>query len=138
MTWAALRWVLLMFLVAPGLEAPLVAHPDAPVKPIRVWSGMASWYGPRFQGRKTASGEHFDMTALTAAHPTLPFGTLLRVTYPKTGRSQLIRINDRGPFVEGRELDVSYQVATRLGLVSGGVGRLRIELLELPERRARQ
>jgi rare lipoprotein A len=136
MTWAALRWVLLMFLVAPGLEAPLIAHSEAAIKPIRVWSGLASWYGPKFQGRATANGEHYDMTGFTAAHATLPFGSLVRVTNPRTGRSAVVRINDRGPFVEGRELDVSYQAATRLGLVSRGVARLKIELLEVPERRA--
>jgi rare lipoprotein A len=136
MTWAALRWVLLMFLVAPGLEAPLVAHREVEIKPIRIWSGLASWYGPRFQGRATANGEHYDMTGFTAAHATLPFGSLVRVTNSRTGRSAVVRINDRGPFVEGRELDVSYQAATRLGLVSRGVARLKIELLELPERRA--
>lgn len=136
MTWAALRWVLLMFLVAPGLEAPLVAHPEAAVKPIRVWSGLTSWYGPRFQGRPTANGEQYDMTGYTAAHTTLPFGSLVRITNPRNGRSAVVRINDRGPFVEGRELDVSYQAATRLGLVSKGVARLKIELLEVPERQA--
>lgn len=127
-----------MFLFTPGLEAPLVAHPDAPIKPIRVWHGLASWYGPRFQGRLTANGERFDMGAPTAAHQSLPFGSLLRVTNPRTGRSAVVRINDRGPYVEGRELDVSFQAATRLGLVHGGVARLKIELLELPEHRTAQ
>jgi rare lipoprotein A len=74
------------------------------------------------------------MTGYTAAHTTLPFGSLVRITNPRNGRSAVVRINDRGPFVEGRELDVSYQAATRLGLVSKGVARLKIELLELPER----
>jgi rare lipoprotein A len=135
MTWAALRWVLLMFLFAQGLEAPLIAHPSAPIKPLRVWTGLASWYGPSFQGRITANGEQFDMTALTAAHPTLPFGSILRLTNPKSGKSQVVRINDRGPYIEGRELDVSYAAATHLGLIDGGVVRLRLELLEVPQRR---
>jgi len=72
------------------------------------------------------------MFAATAAHPWLPFGSLLRLTNPKTGHSQLVRINDRGPFIDNRELDVSYLVAFRLGLVETGVARLRIELLEEP------
>lgn len=75
------------------------------------------------------------MTALTAAHPTLPFGSLVRVTNPKTGKSEVVRINDRGPFVEGREVDVSYQVASKIGLIEGGLVRLRLELLEVPQRR---
>jgi rare lipoprotein A len=135
MTWAAVRWILLMFLFAQGLEAPLVATPSTPIKPLKVWTGIASWYGPRFQGRTTANGEQFDMTALTAAHPTLPFGSLVRVTNPRSGKSQVVRINDRGPFVEGRELDVSYAVANKIGLINGGLVRLRLELLEVPPHR---
>jgi rare lipoprotein A len=134
MIWAALRWLPLMFVVAQGLEAPLVAHPTQPVKPIRVWSAQASWYGTRFHGRKTASGEKFDMYAPTAASPTLPFGSLIRVYNPKTQVSQLLRINDRGPFADDRDLDVSYLVACRLGMREQGVARLRIELLEVPKR----
>jgi rare lipoprotein A len=124
-----------MFVIAPGLEAPLVAVTSTPIKPLRVWSGLASWYGPRFQGRLTANGEQYDMTAATAAHPTLPFGSLLRVINPKTGKSMLVRINDRGPYVEGRELDVSYAVATKLSLIDRGIAKLRLELLEVPGRR---
>jgi rare lipoprotein A len=123
-----------MFLVAQGLEAPLVAHPSQPIKPIRVWSGRASWYGSKFHGRKTADGEKFDMYAATAASPTLPFGSLIRVYNTKTHVGQLVRINDRGPFVDGRDLDVSYLVACRLGIRDQGVSSLRIELLEVPKR----
>src|ERR1700676_1516846 len=126
MIWAALRWVPLMFLVAQGLEAPLVAHPTQPIKPIKVWSARASWYGGKFQGRKTASGEKFDMYALTAASPDLPFGSLIRVSNPKTHTGQLVRINDRGPFAGKRELDVSYLVACRLGIQEQGTSRLKI------------
>src|SRR5437016_5449049 len=80
----------------------------------------------------TTSGQAYDMFAATAAHPSLPFGSLLRLTNPKTGQSQLVRINDRGPFWGDRELDVSFLVASRLGIVECGVARLRIELLEEP------
>jgi rare lipoprotein A len=134
MFWAAFRWLPLMFLVAQGLEAPLVAHPSQPIKPIRVWSARASWYGGKFQGRKTASGERFDMYEATAASPDLPFGSLIRVYNTKTHVGQLVRINDRGPFVDDRELDVSYLVACRLGIQEQGISRLRIELLEVPKR----
>lgn len=133
--WAAVRWGLLMFLVAPGLEAPLVAHPNEPIKPLRVWMALASWYGPGFEGRLTANGEIYDTQASTAAHPSLPFGSILRVVNPKNGRSHVVRINDRGPFVEGRELDVSHSVAKRLGMEDRGLAWLRIELLEVPRRR---
>jgi rare lipoprotein A len=74
------------------------------------------------------------MFAATAAHTWLPFGSLVRVVNTHTGRSQLVRINDRGPFIDDRELDVSYLVAERLGLVGHGVSRVRIELLEVPQR----
>jgi rare lipoprotein A len=134
MIWAALRWLPLMFLIAQGLEAPLVAHPTQPIKPIRVWSAKTSWYGGKFHGRKTASGEKYDMYASTGASPDLPFGSLIRVSNPKTHTAQLVRINDRGPFVDDRELDVSYLVACRLGIQDLGVARLRIELLEVPKR----
>ncbi len=135
MIWAALRWVPLMFLIAPGLEAPLVARTSEPLKPIRVWSGKASWYGGKFQGRKTASGEKYDMYATTGASPDLPFGSLIRVSNPKTHAAQLVRINDRGPFIDDRDLDLSYLVACRLGIQDQGVTRLKIELLEVPKRR---
>ena len=135
MFWAAGRWLLLMFLFTPALQAPLVARPSEPIKPLRVWEGNASWYGSRFHGRKTASGELYNMNATTAAHLSLPFGSLVRLVYPKTGKSQIVRINDRGPFIEDRELDVSASTAARLGMVDRGVARLRIELLEVPKRR---
>jgi rare lipoprotein A len=123
-----------MFLLAQGLEAPLVAHVSQPIKPIRVWSAKTSWYGAKFQGRKTASGEKYDMYGATAASPDLPFGSLIRVSNPRTHAAQLIRINDRGPFIDDRELDVSYLVACKLGIQDRGVSRLRIELLEVPKR----
>src|SRR6266550_8408669 len=94
--WAALRWVPLMFLIAPAMEAPLVAHRSDPPKAIKTWVGNASWYGPGFNGRKTANGEIFDSEALTAAHPNLPFGSMLRVVNTRTGKFELVRINDRG------------------------------------------
>jgi rare lipoprotein A len=93
----------------------------------------ASWYGEPFHGRKTANGETYDMNAMTAAHKEYPFGTLLRVTYPKTGRSVTVRINDRGPFVMGRQLDLSYAAARQLGMLPEGVGRVRVEVVAVDE-----
>jgi rare lipoprotein A (peptidoglycan hydrolase) len=123
---------LLMLALTPSLEAPLVAKPTQAIKPLRVWFGQASWYGPTFEGRTTASGELYDMTASTAAHINLPFGSMVRLINTRTGKSAVVRINDRGPFVKDRELDVSYQVAERLGIINRGVARLRMELLQLP------
>jgi peptidoglycan lytic transglycosylase len=130
----AFGWPLLILLSALGLQAPLAARPAEAPKPIRTWTGVASWYGPRFQGRKTASGQPYDMFAPTAAHPWLPFGSLIRVVNLRTGHSQLVRINDRGPAVDDRELDVSFLAASRLGLLDRGLARVRIELLEEPPR----
>lgn len=98
----------------------------------------ASWYGPKFHGRPTASGERFDMNALTAAHKTLRFGTRLRVTNPDTGRSVVVTVNDRGPFIRGRDLDLSYAAAREIGLAGKGVGRVRIEYLGRNMRYARR
>jgi len=134
MIWAGLRWVPLMFFIAPVMEAPLVAHLNEPVKPIKTWRGNASWYGPGFNGRKTANGETFDCEALTAAHPNLPFGSLVRVVNARTGQFELVRINDRGPYQEGREIDVSYRVARKIGLIHSGVSQVRLELIQLPEK----
>ena len=127
---AALSWPLVVLLITPGLQAPLAAHPSTAPKAIQAWSGMASWYGRKFDGRKTASGQMYDMFAATAAHPWLPFGSLLRLTNVKTGHSQLVRINDRGPYSNDRELDVSFVVASRIGMINLGVAGLRNELLE--------
>ena len=134
MTWAAVRWVLLMFLIAPVMEAPLVAHLTQPINPIKTWTGNASWYGPGFSGRKTANGEVFCTEALTAAHPNLPFGSLVRLVNPRNGKSVLVRINDRGPYQEGREIDVSYRVARSLDVIHAGVSQVRLELMQLPAR----
>jgi rare lipoprotein A len=92
---------------------------------------LASWYGPRFHGRKTANGEVFDELAYTAAHKKFRFGTLLRLTNPNNERSIIVRINDRGPYIRGRELDLSRAAATELGIIDKGVARLNIEQVTL-------
>lgn len=91
--------------------------------------GRASFYGRRFAGRPTASGERFDPGQLTAAHRTLPFGSKVRVINPKNGRSVVVRINDRGPFHGKRVIDISRAAAEEIGLVSSGVGEVELELL---------
>ncbi|NJL83598.1 MAG: septal ring lytic transglycosylase RlpA family protein [Chloroflexaceae bacterium] len=92
-------------------------------------SGMASWYGPGFHGRRTASGEVFNQNAMTAAHRTLPFGTQVRVTNVRTGQAVIVRINDRGPHARGRAIDLSTAAARAIGLVRSGVAPVRIEIL---------
>lgn len=89
-------------------------------------TAVASWYGPKFHGRQTSSGERFDMYRLTCAHKELPFGTVLEVTNMANGKSVRCVVNDRGPFVAGRDLDLSYAAAEEIGLVNSGTGRVRI------------
>ncbi len=95
-----------------------------------VETGMASWYGEKFHGRPTALGETYNMYAMTAAHKTLPLPTQVRVTNLENGRSAELRVNDRGPFVKGRVIDLSYGAARQLGVVRRGTARVRIEALE--------
>ena len=92
--------------------------------------GLASWYGRRFHGKKTASGELYDMYAMTAAHPTLPIPSYARVTSLKSGKSVVVRINDRGPFHGKRVIDLSYTAAHKLGLLKSGSGRVRVESID--------
>jgi rare lipoprotein A len=100
--------------------------------------GTASWYGEQFQGRQTASGEPFDMRDFTAAHPTLPLGTFVRVTNLKNGKSVVVRVNDRGPVVDGRIIDVSYNAARALGFKERGVQRVRLDLSQPKNYRSNQ
>jgi rare lipoprotein A len=150
---AALAWVLLLAgpggaaadgagpAPPPALEQAAEATPDAGAgtglraePPARaeieqalqreIDRGKASWYGKRFHGRRTASGERFNMYALTAAHPSLPFGTRLRVRHVESGREVEVRINDRGPHVDGRILDLSQAAAQALGMLSSGTSEV--------------
>ena len=103
--------------------------PSAPVETV-LGQGSASYYAARFDGRRTASGERFSNSDLTAAHRTLPFGTKVRVTNVATGRSVVVRINDRGPFTRGRMIDVSRAAADELGLVARGHGTVELAVIE--------
>jgi len=107
--------------IEPEIEAPAFRS---------LGTGTASFYGRRFHGRRTANGERFDMNALTAAHRTLPFGSMVRVTNPSNGRSVTVRINDRGPFSRGRVIDVSRAAAKELGLIRRGHAAVELELRE--------
>ncbi|HTR26496.1 MAG TPA: septal ring lytic transglycosylase RlpA family protein [Terriglobales bacterium] len=90
--------------------------------------GTASWYGEYFQGKQTASGEPYDMRDFTAAHPSLPLGTYVKVTNLKNGRAVVVRVNDRGPVVDGRIIDVSYNAARALGFKDRGLQRVRLDI----------
>jgi rare lipoprotein A len=91
----------------------------------------ASWYGPGFHGRKTANGEVYDQNSFTAAHKSLKFGTLLKITNLKNNKSVVIRINDRGPYIHGRDLDLSKAAASELGMVRKGVAKLKVEEIKI-------
>ncbi len=109
-----------------GFEPPI--EPEQSV--VRsLGTGIASYYGRRFHGRRTANGERFNMRAMTAAHRTLPFGTQVRVTNPRNGRSVVVRINDRGPFVSGRSIDLSRAAAQKIGMISRGHARVEMEVV---------
>jgi len=99
----------------------------------RLIEGRASYYGKEFNGRKTASGEVFDMYDKTAAHRDLPFDSILKVTNKKNNRSVVVRVNDRGPFRAGRILDLSYSAAREIGMIDDGVADITVEIIRLGE-----
>ena len=105
------------------------ATPPVKKPPAYEATGIASYYGRKFHGRSTASGERFDMHAMTAAHPSLPFGTMVRVTRLKNNRSVTVRINDRGPFVRGRIIDLSLAAAKKIDMLADGLSRVRIAVI---------
>lgn len=102
------------------------AHYDARE---RTGYAVASWYGPGFHGKLTASGEIYDMYSLTCAHKSLPFGTKLKITNVSSGMSVDVTVNDRGPFVSGRDIDLSYSAAKAIGLIGSGTGKVKVEYL---------
>ena len=110
--------------VRPAAVAPAVVQPQGPTF---AETGTASWYGAWHQGRLTADGERFDPRAFTAAHRNLPFGTILRVTNLASGAMVKVRVNDRGPYIKGRTLDLSAAAAEALGITKDGIARVRIE-----------
>ncbi|MBI3800224.1 MAG: septal ring lytic transglycosylase RlpA family protein [Deltaproteobacteria bacterium] len=109
-----------------GLSSPSLGQPQSGQL------GVASWYGPGFHGNPTANGEIYNQNALTAAHPTLPLGTQVQVTNLANGKSVQVRINDRGPYIHGRAIDLSRGAAQKLGMVKPGISRVRIKTLSSP------
>jgi rare lipoprotein A len=111
-----------------GVHKTRTTNPKSKSKGYQV--GTASWYGEDFQGKQTASGEPFDMRDFTAAHPSLPLGTYVKVTNLRNGKAVVVRINDRGPVVDGRIIDLSYNAAHALGFEERGVQKVRLDLYQ--------
>ena len=126
-----MKRIVIIFL-ALSIACGCAVHRRGPIPPQgkRVEVGWASWYGKDFHGRRTASGVVYDMYQLTAAHKTLPLGTSAMVTHLDNGKSVMITINDRGPFVRGRVIDLSYAAAQALGMVEEGVAKVRVEVVD--------
>ena len=106
-----------------------LARAEEPVRAALPLSGTASWYGPGFHGRQTANGERYNMYELTAAHRSLPFGTKVRVTNRQNGKSVVVRINDRGPYVGGRVIDLSRGAAQVVSMTEAGIAPVKLEVL---------
>jgi rare lipoprotein A len=132
----AVFFLLLLFMASCASPRPVRYEPYRPGEGLRHQeTGIASWYGADFDGRKTANGETYNMYAMTAAHRTLPFNTRVRVTHLGNGRQIEVRINDRGPFVPGRIIDLSKSGAAALGMLDEGTARVRIETAGQPGER---
>lgn len=125
-----MRAIIAVTLLLSAMPASAQDGATAPATPTVLASGMASYYGAAHAGNRTASGERFDPDGMTAAHRSLPFGTRLRVTDPSTGRSVIVRVNDRGPFHKGRILDLSEAAARELGIVRRGRAVVQIALAD--------
>ena len=117
---------------APPPTSAETFNVPANAKPLYVETGLASWYGPPYHNRPAANGEIFDMNAPTAAHRTLPLGSIVRVTNLSTGQRTLVRINDRGPFIEGRIIDLSMAAASEIGVRRAGIAKVRVEVMRAP------
>lgn len=122
---------LLCLVLLPGLTTGCASHHLESPKPGTVQRGIASWYGEPFHGRPTASGEIYDMHGLSAAHKELPLGTRIAVRNLENGRELEVRVNDRGPFIRGRVLDLSFGAAKRLGMVEDGLAKVEIRVLSI-------
>jgi rare lipoprotein A len=126
---ASLSLVLAAVAPLPACARPYRFPPPLSPRVGLVETGIASWYGPGYHGKRTSSGERFDQDELTAAHATWTFGTRVRVTFLRTGRSVVVRINDRFPNHKGRVIDLSRAAARQIGLVGPGTGTVRLEVV---------
>ena len=114
-----------------SVEEEIISADRSLVEFVDKGSMKASWYGPGFHGRKTANGEVYDQMSFTAAHKSLKFGTLLKITNLKNNKSVVIRINDRGPYIHGRDIDLSKAAALELGMVRKGVAKIKVEEIKI-------
>lgn len=114
---------------APSVNVQKTSFAPSDTKLRALQTGVASYYGPGFHGRRTANGETFNMNAMTAAHRTLPFGTLVKVTNLSNGKSTVVRVNDRGPYVGNRVIDLSVAAAKEIGSTHSGTARVNLEVL---------
>ena len=132
------KLLVILALVGTVLASPLPVKKPSTTFSEPMWTigqlGTASWYGDPFHGRVTANGEIYNMYELTAAHRALPFGTRIKVTNLRNNRSVVLRVNDRGPYISGRFLDVSYGAASQLNFVGSGLANVRVELVRFPAR----
>jgi rare lipoprotein A len=126
----AIPWLALVLLALAGPSCSRLSYQPPPGPQGGVEVGLASWYGREFHGRPTSNREIYNMNDMTAAHPTLPFGTTLMVTNLDNQRTAVVRVNDRGPFVGGRIIDLSYAAARVLGMIGPGTARVRLEVLQ--------
>ena len=122
------EWTLYLISVVALLGLVLLYQVAGPYYEV----GIASWYGPGFDGNYTANGEIYDMNGISAAHKTLPFGTIVRVVEFSTGKSIIVRINDRGPFIEGRIIDLSKGAARKLGIIDKGITKVGLRIIRWP------
>jgi rare lipoprotein A len=122
--------------VASATPALLAPHQPAGTESAELLHGIASWYGAVFNGRRTASGERFDMYAMTACHPTLPFGSIVRVKNLDNNRSVVVRITDRGYLYEGRIIDLSYGAAQKLAMTKAGLAQVDLQVIKLGKLRS--
>ena len=122
------EWTLYLISVVALLGLVLLYQAAGPYYEV----GIASWYGPGFDGNYTANGEVYDMNEISAAHKTLPFGTVVRVVEFSTGKSIVVRINDRGPFIEGRIIDLSKGAARELGIIDKGITKVGLRIIRWP------
>jgi rare lipoprotein A len=131
-----LRWMVAALVglagCSGGKQPAAVSGRPASAVAVEEWrlyeTGIASWYGGRWHGRKTANGERYNQNSMTAAHKKLPFGTKVRVTNLKTGKSCVVRINNRGPYVRGRVIDLSAAAAKKIGSQAGGLSKVKLEV----------
>lgn len=133
LAWFVLMTSNLLFIISCASTPPVTSIPETGTAYV-----TASWYGEQFNGRPTSSGERYDMYGFTAAHKTMKFGVRLRVTNPDSGKSVIVTVNDRGPFIPGRALDLSYGAAKAIDFDKKGVGQVKIEHLDRDMRYAKR